>query len=668
MMKTASPSPRALPLLGESQRLGTATPPPHLQGLDAFNHRLRRKWNTPELADLRSEAEAIVALGSEWRALDENEFTRRLARTRDALRREGPSDQKASQRIPAVAALCELAWRTLGLRPYPEQIIGVLAIVRGCLAEMATGEGKTLCIGLAAVFHAWRGVPCHVITANDYLVARDAEWLGSFYQRAGQTVGTILGRMRASERAIGYAADITYATSKEVVADFLRDRLQLAQPSAPAEWWLGLIARGESASRGLVQRGLHAAIIDEADHVLIDEAVTPLIISREKDSADHATAARLASRLAESLTPGQDYQVIRLWRDIELRASAKEQLADLAAQLPVFWRGERRREELLLTALRAREFYHRDQQYVIDEGGTIQLVDESTGRIMPHRTWQLGLHQAVQAKENLAPSPATETMARLSFQKYFKLYHHLSGLTGTAWEARTEFWDVYRLPVVRVPTHRPSRRRTEPTRVFPTAEAKWDAVVRRMQQFRKHQIPVLVGTRSVEDSEHLAAKLTEAGLEFALLNAVRHDREASIIAQAGEAGRLTIATNMAGRGSDILLGAGVADRGGLAVIATDWHDSPRVDRQLSGRCARQGQPGISLMFASLEDALPMRYLPAWLRRVTARLLGGSGGAGNGFATILLRFAQSRARAHSARQRQRILAHDHWLHQSLGGKH
>jgi preprotein translocase subunit SecA len=668
MMATTAPLPRALPLLGENHRLGTATPSPHLQGLDAVNQRLRRKWNTPKLHILRAEAEAITALAPEWRALDEKEFDRRMAGARDALRRAGRAGQSPDQRIPAVAALCELAWRTLGLRPYPEQIIGVLAIVRGCLAEMATGEGKTLCIGLAAVFHGWRGVPCHVITANDYLVARDAEWLAPFYRRAGLSVGTILGRMRASERAIGYAADITYATSKEVVADFLRDRLQLAQPSAPTEWWLDLVARGDAAARGLVQRGLNAAIIDEADHVLIDEAVTPLIISREKDSAEHTTAARVASRLAAALEPGTDYHVIRLWRDIELKSSAKEKLADLAAELPVFWRGERRREELLLTALRAREFYLRDQQYVIDGDGTIQLVDESTGRIMPHRTWQLGLHQAVQAKENLAPSPATETMARLSFQKYFRLYRHLSGLTGTAWEARGEFWDVYRLPVVRVPTHRPSRRHTESPRVFPDAAAKWDAVVERIRDFRRDHVPVLVGTRSVEDSEYLATRLTEAGIDCALLNAVRHDREASIITQAGEAGRVTIATNMAGRGTDILLGAGVENRGGLAVIGTEWHDSPRVDRQLSGRCARQGQPGRSLLCASLDDALPKRFLPAWLRRATARFLAGGGATANAIATLLLRFTQQRARAHAARQRRRILAHDHWLHQSLGGRH
>jgi preprotein translocase subunit SecA len=414
----------------------------------------------------------------------------------------------------------------------------------------------------------------------------------------------------------------------------------------------------------LVQRGLHSAIVDEADSVLIDEAVTPLIISGEAPNPEQVEAFRQASALAGELEEGRHYRVNHRYREVDLTPAGKERLAELSHVLGGLWTGKRRREELVVQALTAREHYLLDKQYVVDKEKVV-IVDEFTGRLMPDRTWRDGLHQAVEAKELLNVNPPKDTYARISFQRFFRLYRKLAGMTGTAAEARREFWQIYRLPVVVLPTNRPCVRRVLPDRVFATDSVKWEAVVEEIRRLHTADRPVLVGTRSVRASEHLAGLLAAEGLEHQVLNAVRHAEEAQIVARAGQAGGITVATNMAGRGTDIKLGSDVAERGGLHVLATERHEAGRIDRQLFGRSARQGDPGSAQAFVSLDDELPRRYTPHLRSAVAARYGSTGREVASRWAARLFDVAQRRAERLALRQRKAVLGTDQWLDEYLG---
>ncbi len=610
---------------------------------------------------LRGRAEQIYALA----AVAEKESDARLREQLDAHRCSFRRGERISDELvnDALANIAEAARRQLGLRPHMVQLMGALAVQRGFLLEMATGEGKTLTIALAAVLAGWTGRPCHVITANDYLAARDAAWLEKFYRFCGLTAGCVTGEMEPPDRRANYERDIAYTTSKEVVADFLRDRLQLGPLVNSTRRLLRTMLQG-GAQDGLVLRGLHTAIIDEADSAMIDEAVTPLIISRPQENEPLHQACETAHRLAASLTPGADYRADTRRQEITLQPAGVAKLAARSAELPGMWGGAQRRAELVTQALRAREFYHRGKQYVVEDE-KIVIVDEFTGRLMHQRTWREGLHQAVEAQEGVAVTSPTETLARLSFQRFFRFYRKLSGLSGTVWEAGPEVWHIYRLPVVRIPTNKPCIRVELGDRVFARAAEKWNAIVEEIAARHAQRQPVLVGTRSVAASERLAEMLGARGLDFALLNATRHREEAAIIARAGEAERITIATNMAGRGTDIILGPGVAALGGLHVTLTERHESRRIDRQLMGRAARQGDAGSSQAFVSLEDELPIRHAAAWLReRVRGALAARVPGAET-LAKSLVESAQRRAERTAFRQRRAVLEMDTWVDQSLG---
>jgi preprotein translocase subunit SecA len=428
---------------------------------------------------------------------------------------------------------------------------------------------------------------------------------------------------------------------------------------------LARITEGGDAGVGrMVQRGLHYAIVDEADSVLIDEAVTPLIISGEAPNTEQVEAFLQAARLAESLRPQVHYRTDERYRDVDLTGAGKDFLGELTADLGGVWSGPRRREELVVQALTAREYYLRDKQYVIQEDKVV-IVDEFTGRLMPDREWRDGLHQAVSAKEQVTVQPPKETFARISFQRFFRLYRRLAGMTGTAAEAWREFWQIYHLPVVVIPTNRPCVREVLPDRVFPAESGKWRAVVEEIRRLHQAGRPVLVGTRSVRASEHLSGLLAGEGLDHQVLNAVRHAEEAQIVAAAGLGGKVTVATNMAGRGTDIKLGSGVADRGGLAVIATERHEAGRIDRQLFGRSARQGDPGSAVAFVSMEDELVRRHA-RHLRAVLARRLGTTGGeVSSPLPRRLFDLAQRRAERLALRQRKAVLHTDDWLDEYLG---
>ena len=582
---------------------------------------------------------------------------------RDRFRcgRERPEDLER-----AFAVVREVASRKLGEKPFLVQVAGAFALEAGCVAEMATGEGKTLTATMPATIAGWRGKGCHVITVNDYLAKRDAEWMARIYNFCGLSVAHVEQGMMPLARRAAYGKDITYCTNKEVTADFLRDRLALGTSRGLPGALLARITEG--ANRGtdrLVQRGLYCAIIDEADSVLIDEAVTPLIISGEAPNPEQVETFRQAADVAAQLDTPQDYTVNHRYREVDLTSAGKRRIAELTESLGSIWAGARRREELITQALTARVFYLRDKQYIVQDDEVV-IVDEFTGRLMPDRTWRDGLHQAIEAKETVDVNPPKDTYARVSFQRFFRLYKKLAGMTGTAKEATREFWQIYHRPVTVIPTNRPCRREVAPDRVFATEQAKYAAVLDDIRRMHETDRPVLVGTRSVRASEYLSGLLTEAGMEdHQVLNAVRHAEEAEIIARAGQPGKITIATNMAGRGVDIKLGRGMVEKGGLHVIATERHESGRVDRQLFGRAARQGEPGSAQAFVSLEDELVVRHAPHLGGSLRKRYGHSDRDIGTRLTRKVFDVAQRRAERLALRQRKGVLRTDDWLDEYLG---
>lgn len=651
-----------LPPSHDYHRLEFRPPPRPFHGLDAvvngFIGSYQRRAKV--LESLRQDAAVVDAQAKQWKDLGDHELQVRLLEFRAAFRRGGKAAGELV--LPSLAAIREAAERRLGLRPFPVQIMGALALHRGFLAEMATGEGKTLTASLAAILAGWTGRPCHVVTVNDYLVQRDAEWLEPLYHFCGVRVGFVAFWMGQPERAKSYGCDITYVTSKELLADFLRDRLLVGKMANPTR---RLIRRmlAPPAAEGLVMRGLHTAIVDEADSVLIDEAITPLIIAASHKNETLCEAAKLAHEIVEDLQPGADYRSNARYREIDLTDEGFGKMVQRAARLPGLWQGHDRRLELVVQALVAREFFLRDKQYIV-EGDKVVIVDEFTGRPMPQRTWREGMHQAIEAKEGLPISDPTETVARLSFQRFFRCFQKLSGMTGTARETAGEFWQVYGLPVISIPPNRPCIREQWPDRIFLDEETKWRAVADEITRLHATGRPLLVGTRSVFASERLALALRERGMDAKVLNATRLADESAIVAMAGERGRITIATNMAGRGTDIKLEQGVAALGGLHVIATERHESGRVDRQLFGRAGRQGDPGSAQAFVSSDDELIRRHLPAPARRVLDGALRRNLPARERISKAAFRLAQQRAQKLAYRQRQEILNADLMLDEAL----
>jgi len=565
----------------------------------------------------------------------------------------------------AFALVREVAFRQVGMRPFLVQVAGAMAMEAGCITEMATGEGKTLTATMPAVLGGWRGRGCHVITVNDYLARRDAEWMGKVYAFCGLKTAYIDGPMEPPARKEAYQADITYCTNKEVTADYLRDRLALGRlRGLPSALLAKIIDGSGSGTDRVVQRGLAYAIVDEADSVLIDEAVTPLIISGQAPNPEQVEAFKQAAEIAARLAPGKHYKTNERYREADLTSAGKRVLTEWAAGLGGIWAGTRRREELVVQALTAKTFYELGKQYVIQEDKVV-IVDEFTGRLMPDREWRDGLHQAVSAKEQVEVESPKDTYARVSFQRYFRLYRKLAGMTGTALEGAAEFWQIYHRPTVRIPTNRPCIRVQAHDRVYATADAKWRAIVHEIDRLHARRVPVLVGTRSVGASQRLSRLLEVKGLEHMVLNAINEAEEAEIVAQAGEPGHITVATNMAGRGTDIKLGDGVADLGGLHVIATERHEAGRIDRQLFGRAGRQGDPGHAQAIVSLEDELVIRHAPSLSASLRKRYGRTERDISGRLTRRVFNIAQRRAERLALRQRKGVLRTDDWLDEYLG---
>jgi preprotein translocase subunit SecA len=546
--------------------------------------------------------------------------------------------------------------RRLGLRYFPVQLAGGRELTRRRVVEMATGEGKTITAILPAAALALAGRPVHVVTANGYLAARDAERLRPVYASLGLSVGLVLEGHEPALRRKGYAADVTYVTAKELAFDYLRDRIATAAARGAARHAVSALLG--PAGHELILRGLHAAVIDEADFVLIDEARTPMVISADRRDSTLAELADQALGIARGLS-GEHFAVDEVDRELRLTPSGRAAVAGRSAGMAGVFAARQAREELVAQALSALHLFERDRHYIVADG-EVRIVDEHTGRLMPGRTWQQGLHQLVEAKEGVALTGARETLARITTQRFFNRYLHLCGMTGTAREVAGELRAVYGLRVVRLPPNRPLLRRDAGATLVRDAGAKWDAVARRAAATAACGRPVLIGTQSVADSDALSLVLTERGLPHVVLNARQDAAEAEVLARAGAPGRITVATEMAGRGADILLAPGVAEAGGLHVILAGCHEGARIDRQLFGRAGRQGDPGSHETVAALDDDLFRRFAPR-LSALVARLRA----PGVAALRLLRRRAQSVAfRVHARRRREQASA-DEQLQKALG---
>ena len=548
---------------------------------------------------LKRMVNAIEDAGTLYGAMSDEQLAQQFITIRHNLLENGLQQEHV---VSSFALTREFADRILGMRHYGSQLTGGLILLQGKVAEMETGEGKTLTATLPAVTMALAGVPVHIITVNDYLTSRDAEKMTPLFQAMNLNIGCVVHGLTPPERRQAYGCDVTYATNKELVFDYLRDRLTLSDRLNASLLQTEYLHSQNGRSKRVLLRGLHFGIVDEADSILIDEARTPLIISGTQGGTEEETFLQQALDLARTLREKDDFLIEKASRRLRLTEDGKQRVEKEVKEFGPLWTGMVRRESTIHQALTALNFFHLDEQYLLRDG-KIQIIDEFTGRVMEDRSWEQGLHQLIELKEGCELTQRRETLAKISYQRFFRRYLRLSGMTGTAKEVAGEFWSVYHLRTIKVSTHRPLIREKHPTKVYASLDMKWNAVVDKIAELNKEGRPVLIGTATVSDSEQLSVLVQKAGLVHQVLNAKQDSVEAEVVSKAGVAGTITIATNMAGRGTDIELGDGVVELGGLHVIATERHEAARIDRQLAGRCGRQGDPGSYSAILSLDDLL-----------------------------------------------------------------
>ncbi|ADB15545.1 SecA DEAD domain protein [Pirellula staleyi DSM 6068] len=533
------------------------------------------------------------------------EDDRELRKRSLSLKYRAKSGEKLATLLPEAYALVrEASRRVIGQRHYDVQMIGGIALFHGSIAEMETGEGKTLTATLPMYLHALVGKGSHLATVNDYLAERDANMMRPVYAMLGLTTGVVLTKDKSDARRKAYGCDITYGTAKEFGFDFLRDRLLLRRLGAAQGSLLGQFTGvgADANSEQPVQREAHFCLVDEADSILIDEARTPLIIGALGDKAiDRIVATyRWAAEVQSQFLEEKHYDYDDEDKKVELTAAGRQLLRALPKPELLSTMGLVDLYQYIERAIKVARDYLLNRHYVVIDG-EITIVDENTGRLAEGRKWRDGIHQAIEAKEKIEVSVATGQAARITVQDLFLRYKHIAGMTGTAMSATNEFRKVYKMRVVPIPTNRPSQRKRLPDLVFGTEDEKWAAVVEDVKAMNQVGRPVLIGTKSIDKSMHLSRLLTAAGITHRVLNANEVEREAEIVALAGEQFKVTVATNMAGRGTDIKLAPGMRELGGLHVICTELHDSARIDRQLVGRCGRQGDPGTTRQYMSLDD-------------------------------------------------------------------
>jgi preprotein translocase subunit SecA len=623
--------------------------------LDGVAHELLGRYNRVFNSRLRIRflVRKINRIGSAYTSLGTEELVEKVTPLRYKIACSGLTSGLI---VESFSLLRELSHRLLGMRHYDSQLTGGLILLFGMVAEMETGEGKTLTATLPAATAALAGIPVHVISVNDYLTERDATNMRPLYEALGLSVGCVIHGQSPVERRHAYSSDITYVTNKELTFDYLRDRLTLNDRRDSMLLQSEFLHSREQRSRRLLQRGLHFAIVDEADSILIDEARTPLIISGMSEVAEEEQFLNEALEMARGLTEKDHYTLDTGKRFLRLTEDGKKQIEKNAEELGGLWSGLVRRESVVYQALTAIHLFHLDREYLIREG-KIQIIDAFTGRVMADRSWEQGLHQLIELKEGCELTSKKETLAKISYQRFFRRYLHMSGMTGTAGEVAGELWKVYDLTTLRVGTNRPLQRKKHPDHVFMTKNLKFEKIVQSIEQLHKSGRPVLIGTQSVAASEELSALVHEKGLKHQVLNAKHDSEEAEIVSRAGQLGSITIATNMAGRGTDIILGEGVVALGGLHVIATGRHEAARIDRQLAGRCGRQGDPGSHKAILSFEDELFGQGTPGMLTRLSRKVMYSLPGLGQVLARLSMNRMQKKIESHHATIRRELFKQD-----------
>ena len=611
-------------------------------------------------SSLQKIAAAINQQGKTLVDLDKQQLNRLTVQLRRDFRRQGLTDQLC---IQSFALIREQATRTLQQRHYDVQLMGGWVMLQGQLAEMETGEGKTLAATLAAATAALAGIPVHVITVNEYLVKRDAKSMGPLYRALGLSVGKVTHKMPPEQCRAGYNCDITYCSNKQVAFDYLRDRLLLGNERSQLRLQLESAYNDNNRLGQFMLRGLCFAIVDEADSVLIDEARTPLILTRNVDSSAEHKVYRQALELAGQLERDSDFFIDSVNHAIQLSLAGQQKLEDLTTTSDGILNSARRREELVGQGLHALHLLQRDRDYLVSEDKVL-IVDANTGRILADRSWERGLHQMVEIKENCPQTDAREQLGRLTYQRFFRRYLRLGGMTGTAREVSAELWSIYSLQVQRIPLHRVSQRAEITTQIHPQSKDKWTAIIATVKELQSQGRPVLIGTGSVAESEMLSQKLSAMAISHRVLNARQDQEEAEIVALAGRRGQITVATNMAGRGTDIPLGDGVAALGGLHVISTCRNEAKRIDRQLFGRCARQGDPGSYQVILSLDEDLTQQHGKSLMTKILSRYTAEKYPFYQQINLSIIRGAQKKIESRHCEARRNLLQQDRQISRTL----
>lgn len=584
--------------------------------LDVFIVRAREYLGSLFNRLLRSDERLVKAVIARSLSIAEStdaELESLLHSSRDRLKIEGINRSTITE---SFAVVREVSGRVLGMRHHHTQIRVSISLLRGCIAEMATGEGKTLAATLACATAGLAGIPVHVVTINDYLAQRDGEEMTPLYEALGLSVGIITHDAELSERRQTYACDICFCSNKELTFDFLKDRLVLDGSENARVLQAALLTKDSQWAEKLLLRGLHFAIVDEADSVLIDEARTPLIISGQETFGQ-----REELLLKQAMEIAAAYQKDIHFEEnedasIHITPRGERLVIELTADLEGLWKSSFYRDPLVRQALLALHVYHLDRDYIVDEEGLVQIVDPYTGRVMPGRSWGQGLQQMIEMKEACELTKPRETNAEISYQNFFRKYHHLSGMTGTVTEVASEILDVYRLRSETIPLLKVSQRKTMLREVYQTEVQKLTRIANIVAGQAGVGQPILIGTNAVSSSEAISEVLSAQGLKHTVLNARQDEDEAGIVALAGELGAVTVATSMAGRGTDIKLSKAAKDAGGLHVIVTELQDARRIDRQLAGRSARQGDPGMASEILSMEDRLIKKMSGPFIRNLS----------------------------------------------------
>jgi preprotein translocase subunit SecA len=610
-----------------------------------LQQRLRR-WSEllPKVASFEEE---LMALGTQ-------EFRKRSLSLRYRAKSQEPLDRLLPE---AFALVREAGRRTVKMRHFDVQILGGIAMYHRSIAEMQTGEGKTLTATLAMYLLALEGKGAHLATVNDYLARRDAEWMRPIYESLAMTIGVVETQMPQPQRRKAYNCDITYGTAKEFGFDFLRDRLLLRRiGEGQVDFLGGMLGNGSEGGDKPVQRTPHFVLVDEADSILIDEARTPLIISAlpSEEQRIAVESYKWAAEVAKEFVEDEHFEYDHDKRSVELTTEGRKLVRNLTKPEGMHSVGMFTIYEYIERAVKVEREFQLDRQYVVRDG-EIVIVDEFTGRLAEGRKWRAGLHQAVEAKQGVEVTVETGQAARVTIQDYFLLYPNMAGMTGTGQTSARELRKIYKLRVVPIPTNRPAIRERLPDRIFGTSDVKWEAIADEVAEMHATGRPVLIGTRSIDKSENLSNLLRAREIEHQVLNANKIDVEAEIVANAGREGKVTVSTNMAGRGTDIKLGDGVDQLGGLHVICTEMHDSARIDRQLAGRCGRQGDPGSYRQYLAMDDELLESLGPEKAKKLKESGLNGQ----VSFDDLgrLFRLAQRKTETRHFRDRRMLMYHE-----------